>query len=115
MTRPGWRDLFFRNAHLLVLALLVIVMAGASALNNLPRIEDPRITTRNALIITSFPGASAERVEALVTKPLEEELREVEDIKEIIATSRANISVISIELRDSITRATNQELSLIHI
>ena len=109
MTRPGWRDLFFRNAHLLVLALLVIVMAGASALNNLPRIEDPRITTRNALIITSFPGASAERVEALVTKPLEEELREVEDIKEIIATSRANISVISIELRDSITRATNQE------
>ncbi len=109
MTLPGWRDLFFRNAHLLVLALLVIVMAGVSALSNLPRIEDPRITTRNALIITSFPGASAERVEALLTKPLEEELREVEDIKEILATSRANISVISIELRDSINRQTNQE------
>jgi multidrug efflux pump subunit AcrB len=109
MTFPGWRDLFYRNVHLLVLALLVIVMAGISALSNLPRIEDPRITTRNALIITNFPGASAERVEALVTRPLEEELREVEDIKEILATSRANISVISIELRDSITRATNQE------
>jgi multidrug efflux pump subunit AcrB len=109
MTSPGWRDLFYRNVHLLVLALLVVVMAGLSALSNLPRIEDPRITTRNALIITNLPGASAERVEALVTKPLEEALREVEDIKEILATSRANISVISIELQDSITRATNQE------
>ncbi|MEM8816034.1 MAG: efflux RND transporter permease subunit [Pseudomonadota bacterium] len=105
----SWRDLFFRNAHLLVLAVLVIALAGASALNNLPRIEDPRITTRNALIITTLPGASAERVEALVTKKLEEELREVEEIKDIVATSRANISVISIELEDAITSATNEQ------
>lgn len=109
MKRSSWQDLFFRNGHLLVLAILVIVLAGASALNNLPRIEDPRITTRNALVITEFPGASAERVEALVTRKLEVELREVEEIKEILATSRANISVISIELEDSITRATNGE------
>ncbi len=109
MKSPSWKDAFFRNAHLLVLAILVIVLAGVSALNNLPRIEDPRITTRNALIITPFPGASAERVEALVTKQLEEELREVEEIKDIVATSRANISVISIELEDAITRATNEQ------
>ena len=70
-TEPGpFRDLLFRNGHLLVLAVLVIAMAGLSALSNLPRIEDPRITTRNALVLTQFPGASAERVEALVTKPL---------------------------------------------
>ncbi len=109
MTSPSWRDAFFRNGHLAVLTVLVIVLAGISALNNLPRIEDPRITTRNALIVTEFPGASAERVEALVTKTLEDELREVEEIKDIIATSRANISVISIELKDSITRATNEQ------
>jgi len=105
----SWRDLFFRNAHLLALAIIVILLAGTSALNNLPRIEDPRITTRNALIITGFPGASAERVEALVTKPLEEELRDVEEIKDLVATSRAGISLISIELQDAITDATNQE------
>ncbi len=105
---PGLKDLLFRNTHLLVLSILVITLAGMSALNNLPRIEDPRITTRNALVITQFPGASAERVEALVTKPLEEELREVEAIKAIESTSRANISVISIELVDSIDKSTNQ-------
>ena len=109
MNSASLRDLFFRNAHLLVLAILVIALAGASALSNLPRIEDPRITTRNALVITTFPGASAERVEALVTKKLEDELREVEEIKDIIATSRANISVISIALEDSITSDTNEQ------
>ncbi len=109
MNSTSWRDLFFRNAHLLVLAILVIALAGASALSNLPRIEDPRITTRNALVITTFPGASAERVEALVTKKLEDELREVEEIKDIVATSRANISVISLALEDSITSDTNEQ------
>ena len=109
MNSASLRDLFFRNAHLLVLTILVIALAGASALSNLPRIEDPRITTRNALVITPFPGASAERVEALVTKKLEDELREVEEIKDVIATSRANISVISIALEDSITSDTNEQ------
>ncbi|MDJ0748434.1 MAG: efflux RND transporter permease subunit [Woeseiaceae bacterium] len=102
------RSLFFHNTHLLVLAVAVIVMAGLSAFSNLPRIEDPRITTRNALIITPFPGASAERVEALVTRKIEEELREVEEIKTINSTSRANISLISVELDDDITSKTNE-------
>ncbi len=109
-TEPGvLRDLLFRNSHLLVLAVLVIALAGLSALSNLPRIEDPRITTRNALVLTQFPGASAERVEALVTEPLEEELRGVEEIKEIKSTSRANISILSIELVDSIDASTNEQ------
>ncbi len=111
MSRPndGFANLFFRNGHLLTLSILVLVLAGLSALSNLPRIEDPRITTRNALVITSFPGASAERVEALVTKKLEEALREVEEIKDIDSTSRANVSLISIELNDSIDASTNQQ------
>ncbi|MEE4160921.1 MAG: efflux RND transporter permease subunit [Woeseiaceae bacterium] len=109
MTSPGISDLFFRNTHLLVLAVLLIVLAGVSALTTLPRIEDPRITTRNAFIVTPFPGASAERVEALVTKPLEDKLRDVEEIRKIVATSRSNISFIAVELDDSITAETNEQ------
>ncbi len=108
-SRNTLRDLFYRNGHLLALTVIVVVLAGASALMNLPRIEDPYIVTRNALIITTFPGASAERVEALVTKKLEDELREVAEIKIIQSTSRANISVITIELQDSIDGSTNEQ------
>ncbi len=109
MQRDDLSNLFYRNGHLLALVILVIVLAGVSALNSLPRIEDPRITTRNALILTSFPGASAERVEALVTKKLEEELREVEEIKDIDSTSRANVSVIGVELLDRIDASNNEQ------
>ena len=91
-----------------MLSIIVILLAGLSALTNLPRIEDPRLVTRNAIIITTFPGASAERVEALVTKKLEDRLREVELIKDIQSTSRANISVITIELQDSVDARNNQ-------
>ncbi|MEM9598058.1 MAG: hypothetical protein AAGD06_27590, partial [Acidobacteriota bacterium] len=44
--------LFFRNGHLLTLTILVVLVAGASAFSSLPRLEDPRITNRNPLIVT---------------------------------------------------------------
>ena len=105
-----WYTLFYRRGHLLVLSLVIIIVAGLSALGSLPRIEDPRIDTRNALIITQYPGASAERVEALVSDVLEDRLREIFEIKEVKSTSRAGISVILIETQDWVDNSTNEEL-----
>ena len=105
-----WYTLFYRRGHLLILSLLVLVTAGLSALGSLPRIEDPRIDTRNALIITQYPGASAERVEALVSDVLEDRLREIFEIKEVKSTSRAGISIILIETQDWINNSTNEQL-----
>ena len=100
--------LFYRNPHLLALTLLILLIAGFSALHSLPRIEDPRITNRNPLVLTLLPGASAARIEALVTKPLEDRLREVSEVKEIESTSRPGISLISLELEDWIDRSSNE-------
>ncbi len=99
-----------RNKHLLVLAVLVILVGGASAFSGLPRQEDPRLTNRNCIIITQFPGASAKRVEALVTEPIETELQEISEIKEFTSTSRAGVSVVSVELDDAVTAQVNQEI-----
>lgn len=105
-----WYTLFYRRGHLLVLSLLILITAGLSALGSLPRIEDPRIDTRNALIITQYPGASAERVEALVSDVLEDRLREIFEIKEVKSTSRAGISIILIETQDWIDNTSNEQL-----
>ncbi len=102
--------LFTRNRHLLIMTLVMILVAGLASLVNLPRIEDPRITTRNATVITPLPGASATRVEALVTRKLEEELRELSEIKTIESTSRADISVIGIELQDWVGPGDNERI-----
>ena len=67
-TTVSWTTAFLRNRYLLVLSLVVILVAGVSALLQLPRLEDPRIVNRNPLLVTLVPGASAERVEALVTE-----------------------------------------------
>jgi multidrug efflux pump subunit AcrB len=104
----GWITLFFRNVHLLVLAILILLVAGLSALNNLPQIEDPRITNRNPTIVTALPGASALRVEARITEKLEDKLQEISEIKDMDSTSRAGVSVIKLELQDAITRHTNE-------
>ena len=106
----GITTLFFRNRHLLVLAIAVILVAGFSAISSLPRLEDPRIVNRNPIIITAVPGASAERVETLVTEVLEEALQEIKTIKDIESTSRAGVSIVSVELNDDITADENQEI-----
>ncbi|MFQ3577384.1 MAG: efflux RND transporter permease subunit [Verrucomicrobiia bacterium] len=98
---------YVRNGHLLALTCLVSLAAGAAALQSLPRLEDPVITNRNPSVITPYPGATAERVEALVSEPIERTLREVDRIKKIESTSRAGISVVAIELEDSVDRNTN--------
>ena len=95
-------DLFFQNRRLLVLTLVLIVATGGFALLQLPRQEDPTLTPRFGLVLTRLSGATAERVEALVTEKIERELREVEEVKEISSTSRSGVSAISVELADTV-------------
>jgi multidrug efflux pump subunit AcrB len=99
-----------RNRHLLILVVMLVVLAGLAAWGHLPRIEDPRITSRYAFIATPYPGASAAQVEALVTKPLEDAVREVAEVKLIDSTSSGDISVLGVELEDAVTAATNERI-----
>jgi multidrug efflux pump subunit AcrB len=110
MKRHSFSSLFLRNRHLLVLTMLVISVSGLAAVLALPRLEDPRIVDRNPVVITQLPGASAERVESLVTDVLEDSLREIETIKDIESTSTTGVSVIAIELADEVTAADNQQI-----
>ncbi len=96
-------NLFYRNPRLLGLTLFLILVSGLSAYQVLPRMEDPQLTQRNTMVLTRFPGASAERVESLVTEKIEEELQEIDEIKRVTSSSRAGISVVGIELKDEVT------------
>lgn len=107
---PGLATLFFRNRYLLWLSVGVILVAGFSSIQSLPRLEDPRIVNRGPLIVTPVPGASAERVESLVTEVLEEALDEIDAVKNLDSTSRAGVSLISVELKDEVDNSTNKTL-----
>jgi len=103
-------DLFFRNKRLLQLVLALIAVGGISSYSVLPRTEDPRLTKRNSLLITNYPGASAQQVESLVTEKLEERLEEIEEINKLNSTSRAGVSVVTIELLEEIPAGQVDEI-----
>ncbi len=71
-------------------------------MRSLGRQEDPTITNLAATVTTFFPGAEPARIEALVSKPLEEELRAVAEVDEVKSTSSTGVSSIVIELYDTL-------------
>lgn len=95
-------NLFHRNRRLLALTIVLILVSGLSSYAVLPRMEDPILVERVAQVHTVFPGADPERVETLVTEKLEEELQDIDEIKELRSVSRTGISVVTIELRDDV-------------
>ncbi|MEL6398921.1 MAG: efflux RND transporter permease subunit [Cyanobacteria bacterium J06626_4] len=100
MARP-----FFRNVRLLILSIIILLLWGVSAFQALPRQEDPTQVARVAVVTTRFPGASAERVEALVTEVLESEISEIEEVKTLTSTSRVGFSSVAVELQDAVVDA----------
>ena len=104
------KPLFLRNRHLLILTLVVSIAAGLFAVRSMQRFEDPRITNLFPIIVTHFPGASAERVETLVTEKIEEELAEVVAIDDTTSTSLAGVSVIAVEISKYVTEDDYREI-----
>ncbi len=96
---------FFRNTRLLILTMVMVVVWGLAASQSLPRQEDPTLVARIAVVNTRFPGASAERVEALVTKVVESEVAAIEEIKMLTSASRVGLSTVTIELQDAVKNA----------
>ncbi len=96
--RSDAANLFFRKPRLTVLFIGLVVVASFAATQSLPRQEDPTLTRRFARIETFYPGADAMRVEALVTERIEDEIRELYEVKEIESYSRKGVSVVTIEL-----------------
>ena len=92
-----------RNHPLANIAFAVVLAIGALAYLTMPREQDPEINFNWVMVTAVLPGASAEDVEKRVTKPLEDAIKGVADIRFVMSSSREN--VVSLLVR----------LSLIHI
>ncbi len=93
-------NLFHRNPRLTVLLVGLVLVAGFAASQALARQEDPTLSRRFGNVTTFYPGASALRVESLVTDKIEAKLKELHEIKELDSLSRTGVSSIHIELAD---------------
>ena len=84
------------------MALATIIIVGIVAYSNLSRDSMPPFTVRVASIVSSFPGASPERVEQLVSDKIEKLAQELPELKEVTSTSRTGLSVVVVSLKDEV-------------
>ncbi|MDC0411558.1 efflux RND transporter permease subunit, partial [Luminiphilus sp.] len=77
---------------------LVCLFGGLHGIDNIGRLEDPAFPIKQAYIITTYPGASAEEVEQEVTDRIEDALQELHSIKRLISKSVPGRSEIQVEL-----------------
>lgn len=80
------------------LVTLVLGIGGLLAFLGIGRLEDPSFTLKNAMVITSYPGASPQQVEEEVSYPLENAIQQLPSIKKVTSISSAGLSQISLEL-----------------
>lgn len=91
-----------KNSLFVNLLSVVIIVVGFFSLFSLRREAFPPIALNIVTVVTPFRGASAEKVEKLVTVPLEKELKEVENIEEILSSSDDGLSTILIKVESDV-------------
>ena len=96
-------SLYFENWRLTALTVLLLVVSGLTAMNTLPKQEDPAISERFGQVSVFLPGASAERVESLLAEPMEQELLQVNEIDRVESSSLPGGVVVSIALQDRVS------------
>ncbi|MBR1570815.1 MAG: efflux RND transporter permease subunit [Bacteroidales bacterium] len=81
------------------LIFLAFAILGVFSLTRLPVDNFPDIESNVIMVMSSYPGASAEDVENNLTKVLENSLNGVSDLKDITSNSRENIAVLTLEFQ----------------
>ena len=100
------------------LCFLAVVIFGLFSLSKLPIDLYPDIDTNTIMVMTAYPGASASDIENNVTRPLENVLNSVSDLKHITSRSSENMSLITLEFEfgndiDVLTNDVRDKLDMV--
>ncbi len=82
-----------------LLLFLAFAILGVYSLVQLPIDFFPDIESNVIMVMSSYPGASAEDVETNLTKVLENSLNSVSDLKDLSSQSKENISILTLEFK----------------
>ena len=88
-----------------VVVLAVIVLGVVSYLKMTPDLI-PNMDFPYVIIVTTDPGASPEAVESDITKPMEQSMATLDQIKEVTSTSKNSVSMVLLEFEDGVNMDT---------
>ena len=100
------------------LCFVAVAILGLFSLTTLPIDLYPDVENNTIMVMTTYQGASAQDIEQNVTRPLENALNAVNDLKHITSKSRENISVITLEFEygkdiDVLTNDVRDKLDMV--
>lgn len=90
-------EIAIRRWQLTLVLFFMLAALGYSALRDTPRAVDPHFSMPVVVILALQPGADAEEIEETITRPIEDIVQGLEDVKEIVSTSNDSSTVVRAE------------------
>ncbi|WP_425666653.1 efflux RND transporter permease subunit [Vibrio tubiashii] len=92
---------FIRNRVISWMISLIFLIGGAAAFFGLGRLEDPAFTIKDAMVVTSYPGATPQQVEEEVTYPIEKAIQQLTYVDEVNSISSRGLSQITVSMKNN--------------
>ncbi|KIP78170.1 multidrug transporter AcrB [Vibrio harveyi] len=92
---------FIRNRVISWMVSLIFLIGGVSAFFGLGRLEDPAFTIKDAMVVTSYPGATPQQVEEEVTYPIEKAIQQLTYVDEVNSISSRGLSQITVSMKNN--------------
>lgn len=86
-----------------------ILVAGVFSFVQMPKLEDPAVCGKQAMVVAMYPGASAHQVELKVAQKLEDQLRTLPDVHEIRTECQSGVAMITIEFEMTVLNEKLEE------
>lgn len=90
-----------KKPYTVLVAVVLVLVLGALSLRSMSTDLLPDMEFPYAIVMTTYPGASPEEVESAVTKPVEQAMASITNMKEVSSVSNSNVSIVILEFNDN--------------
>ncbi|WP_100753059.1 efflux RND transporter permease subunit [Vibrio salilacus] len=92
---------FIRNRVISWMISLIFLIGGTAAFFGLGQLEDPAFTIKDAMVVTSYPGATPQQVEEEVTYPIEKAIQQLTYVDDVNSISSRGLSQITVTMKNN--------------
>ncbi len=93
-------EISIKNRVISWFMVVILTVGGYLSYQNLGKLEDPIFTIKDALVMTSYPGATAQEVEEEVTDELEKAIQQLSQLDKVTSISKKGQSIITLTIKD---------------
>jgi HAE1 family hydrophobic/amphiphilic exporter-1 len=90
-------EFFIQKYKFTILLLISFTIFGIISTIQLPKESNPEVDIPYAVVVTAYPGANAEDVEELITQPIEDKIKSLDEIDKLTSKSQNSISMITVQ------------------